>query len=236
MAFFLFGRKTKRRKSSMRKPSKSLLKQCRKYRIKTTIKRGRKRVYKKVSVLKKQLRKKKKLLKKRKKTVRRSHRRRRNNFGAIDKGKIKEVVKGAIQKVITPDFVTEIFTTMFMNVEINKIANSEYRNDFIKNKLPGIKDDIISTIQDKILDALKEQLKTLKDEKGNPIKIDDPSDLKDAMCGALSEKLIGYIIKPINEKVKNKTVQGVIKGFIKPVIREISNNSCKQLVDKILPK
>jgi len=57
--FFGFGRKTRRSKSvKTSKPSKTLVKICRKYKIKTTKKVGSKRVYKRVGVLKKQCAKK----------------------------------------------------------------------------------------------------------------------------------------------------------------------------------
>ena len=46
-----FGKR--RRRKTAKRPSKRLLRLCKKYRIKTTIKRGKKRVYKKISVLKK---------------------------------------------------------------------------------------------------------------------------------------------------------------------------------------
>ena len=87
--FLSFGKKKRKSvKRSVRKPPAALLRKCRKYRVKTTIKRGRKRVYKKVSVLKKELSKKMKKAKKAKKT-KRSRRstgrkviRRRFNFGS----------------------------------------------------------------------------------------------------------------------------------------------------------
>lgn len=54
---FLFGKKRKMRKTT-KKPPAALLKKCRKYRIKTTMKKGGKKVYRKVSVLKKLIKKK----------------------------------------------------------------------------------------------------------------------------------------------------------------------------------
>ena len=58
LSFFSFGKKKRRTSKRNSKPPTRLLKMCKKYRIKVTRKIGRKRVYKKVSVLKKQLRKK----------------------------------------------------------------------------------------------------------------------------------------------------------------------------------
>jgi hypothetical protein len=60
MFTFSFGRKKKRstKRKASKKPSAYLRKMCKKYRIKVTRKVGKRRVYKKVSVLKKQLRKK----------------------------------------------------------------------------------------------------------------------------------------------------------------------------------
>jgi len=74
---FEFGKKRRHRsrtkKSSVRKPPASLLKLCKKHHIKTTKKVGNRRVYKKIGVLKKQLRRK---MSKRRK-MRKVHRRRR---------------------------------------------------------------------------------------------------------------------------------------------------------------
>jgi hypothetical protein len=71
------GRKGGRKSA---KPTKALVRQCRKHRIKVTRKVGSRKVYKKVSVLKKQLKRKirlhRKKSKKSKKTVRRTRRRR----------------------------------------------------------------------------------------------------------------------------------------------------------------
>jgi hypothetical protein len=65
-------RKGTRKGKSARKPPASLLRRCKKYRIKTTKKSGKRRVYRKVSVLKKLLNKKLKKLKKSKKMKRRN--------------------------------------------------------------------------------------------------------------------------------------------------------------------
>ena len=97
LSLFGFGkrrrRSTKSRKSAKkggrgRKPPAALLKMCKKYRVKTTVKRGTKRVYKKARLLKKLcMRKKKMMLKKKKKVskksrkVRRTRRVRRSRFG-----------------------------------------------------------------------------------------------------------------------------------------------------------
>ena len=61
-----FGRMRRRRivRKMNRKPPAKLIKQCKRYRIKVTMKRGSKRVYKSVAVLKRQLRKKMRKLKK----------------------------------------------------------------------------------------------------------------------------------------------------------------------------
>ena len=54
MAFFLFGKKrSTRKKTSPKKPPAKILRMCKKLKIKCTVKRGSKRVYRKVSVLKK---------------------------------------------------------------------------------------------------------------------------------------------------------------------------------------
>jgi hypothetical protein len=86
---FMFGRRRYRRKGVRKgrkgrkggrkggKPSKALVRMCRKHHIKVTRKVGKRKVYKKVSVLKKQLKRKIRLhRKKSKKTVRRTRRRR----------------------------------------------------------------------------------------------------------------------------------------------------------------
>ena len=79
MGFFSFGKKKKRsvkKKKVVRKPPAKLLKMCKKLKIKVTIKRGKKKVYKSVKVLKKLISKKRKQLKKKK-----SPRRNRFSFG-----------------------------------------------------------------------------------------------------------------------------------------------------------
>ena len=87
MNLFSFGKKRKKvsRRKVAKKPPASLLKRCRKYRIKTTMKKGGKRVYRKVSMLKKLLKKflKKKMHKiKKARKVRKTTHRRRMGFGA----------------------------------------------------------------------------------------------------------------------------------------------------------
>ena len=92
LSLFGFGkrrrRSTKSRKSAKkggrgRKPSSALLKMCKKYRVKATVKRGTKRVYKKARLLKKLCMRKKKMMLKKKKSrkVRRTRRVRRSRFG-----------------------------------------------------------------------------------------------------------------------------------------------------------
>ena len=88
MWLFSFGKKRKKisRRKLVRKPPASLLKKCRKHRIKTTMKKGSRRVYRKVSILKKLLKKKmrkvrKTTSRKTRKTRRKFCRRRRTGFG-----------------------------------------------------------------------------------------------------------------------------------------------------------
>ena len=64
MVLFSFGKYKKRSSKKTKAPPKALLRLCKKYRVKTTVKRGRRRVYKTVKVLKKLLSKKIKKLKK----------------------------------------------------------------------------------------------------------------------------------------------------------------------------
>ena len=90
MGFFSFGKKKRTvRKSRGKKPPAAILKKCRKLKIKTMVRRGSKKVYKSVSVLKRLISKKKKLIskKKLKKSTRfgkkhRVSRRRTTGFGA----------------------------------------------------------------------------------------------------------------------------------------------------------
>ena len=95
MVFFSFGKKKKRsiRSKKVRKPPAALLKKCRKHHIKTTMKRGGRRVYRKVSILKKLLAKKirkqhkqrkHRKVSKRKVSKRKTHRGRRSGFGSSD--------------------------------------------------------------------------------------------------------------------------------------------------------
>jgi hypothetical protein len=81
----LFGKRRRHHprkggRKGLKKPPASLIRMCKRHGIKCTRKVGRKRVYKSVSVLKKQLRRKKNL-KKKKKNVKVHHRRRRARFG-----------------------------------------------------------------------------------------------------------------------------------------------------------
>ena len=90
MGFSLFGKTSRRRiskktiKKAVRKPSAKIIRQCKKYKIKVTVKRGHKRVYKSLKVLKKQIAKAKKKARKIKKSSVRRRRvtRRRFAFGS----------------------------------------------------------------------------------------------------------------------------------------------------------
>jgi len=89
MLGFLFGKKKKKhsvKKGKGRKPPARLIKLCKKYRIKVTKKVGKKRVYKSVTVLKKQLKRKIKVRK-----VRKVHKRR-SRFGFGTGKNIKEFI------------------------------------------------------------------------------------------------------------------------------------------------
>ena len=83
----IFSFSTKKRvvlKKHVKKPPANIIKQCKKYKIKITVKRGSKRIYKKLSILKKQIKKaRKKSKKKVRKTVRKRRYIRRNfRFGS----------------------------------------------------------------------------------------------------------------------------------------------------------
>ena len=93
MLSFLFGKKKKKhsvKKGKGRKPPARLIKLCKKYGIKVTRKVGRRRVYKKVSVIKKQLKKK---MKGRKVHTRRSRRSRRSRFGDLSPDKNIQIIR-----------------------------------------------------------------------------------------------------------------------------------------------
>lgn len=89
MALFSFGkRRIKRRtvkRSGNKKPPAALRKLAKKYRVKISLKRGRRRIYKKVSVIKREIKKKIRKLKKRKNSkvrkVRKTKRRATFRFG-----------------------------------------------------------------------------------------------------------------------------------------------------------
>jgi len=87
MLSFLFGRRKRRtvKRKGSRKPPARLIKMCRKYKIKCTKKVGKRRVYKKIRVLKKQLKRKVKNKKTRK--VRRT--RRKTRFGEKSADEVK---------------------------------------------------------------------------------------------------------------------------------------------------
>ena len=83
MVLFSFGKRRKKSKKICKKPPAALLKRCRKYHVKTTMKRGKHRVYRKVSILKKLLARKIRKMKKSRKS-RKSHKKtykRRSHFG-----------------------------------------------------------------------------------------------------------------------------------------------------------
>ena len=62
---FSFGKKRRTvKRSSNKKPPASLRKLAKKYRVKISLKKGRRRVYKKISVIKKEIKKKMKKMKK----------------------------------------------------------------------------------------------------------------------------------------------------------------------------
>jgi hypothetical protein len=94
--FSLFGFGKRRRRSAKkggRKPPSALLKKCRKLRVKTTVKRGSKRVYKKVSVLKKLCSRKVRLLKKKKMAMKKK-----SKFGRVSKSRMGGYKKRASMK------------------------------------------------------------------------------------------------------------------------------------------
>jgi hypothetical protein len=95
MGFFDFGKRklrTRRSVKKVRKPPAALLRKCRKCRIKTTVRKGGKRVYRKVSLLKKLLKRKMKKMKKMKRGKRSLSRRRsrRSGFGGSKKMTLEE--------------------------------------------------------------------------------------------------------------------------------------------------
>ena len=79
MLRFSFGRKRKSKKKALKKPPKALIKRCRKYRIRVFRKVGGRKVYKSISVLKRQL--KKKIKSKRKQRKSSFGKRRKSSFG-----------------------------------------------------------------------------------------------------------------------------------------------------------
>ena len=101
MLGFLFGKKKKRRtvkrrsvkRKGSRKPPARLIKMCKRYKIKCTKKVGKRRVYKSVTVLKKQLRRKLKNKKVRK--TRKVRKIRRTQFGKnlTDEEKRQRILK-----------------------------------------------------------------------------------------------------------------------------------------------
>lgn len=91
MATFLFGKKKRRttRKKGSRKPPASLLRKCKKLKIKCTRKVGNRRVYRKTSILKKLVSKKMKMHRRKGRKVHRRRRvhRRSTGFGRIRKSR-----------------------------------------------------------------------------------------------------------------------------------------------------
>jgi hypothetical protein len=98
MLSFLFGRRKRRtvKRKSIKKPPTRLIKMCRKYKIKCTKKVGKRRVYKSVTVLKKQL--KRKLKNKKTRKVRRT--RRKTRFGETISDSEKALYTNAIKNEI----------------------------------------------------------------------------------------------------------------------------------------
>ncbi len=79
MDLFSFGKRRRKIKRTVKTPPKALLRRCKKYRIKTTVKRGIRRVYKTVKVLKKLLSKKLKKIKKMRKRAKKMRKRVKKN-------------------------------------------------------------------------------------------------------------------------------------------------------------
>jgi hypothetical protein len=88
MGFFLFGKKRRstRKKASPKKPPAKILRMCKKLKIKCTVKRGNKRVYRKTSILKKLI-SRKKALKIRRKTRRKTRKVRRVSRRSVGFGR-----------------------------------------------------------------------------------------------------------------------------------------------------
>ena len=132
MGLFSFGKKRKKvsRKKLIRKPPAALLKRCRKHHIKTTMKKGGRRVYRKVSLLKKLLKKKmRKARKSRKsrKVTRKAHRkvyrRRRMGFGLDGSVFNKPDNFGYNQKVQqSPGILSQTISTVNAVPTINKFS------------------------------------------------------------------------------------------------------------------
>jgi uncharacterized FlgJ-related protein len=145
-----FGKKRRRsvkKGKKSRKPPARLIKLCKKYRIKVTKKVGKKRIYKSVTVIKKQL--------KRKMKNKKSHSRRSQfgkfNFG--DTNKIEnvkhiynvcfpQIPKSSLDQIITDikrssyeHFEKEIFNARNNNVALSTLRLQMHIKQYLENKL-----------------------------------------------------------------------------------------------------
>jgi len=160
MLGFLFGKKKRRnvrrstKRKGSRKPPARLIKMCKRYRIKCTKKVGNRRVYKKVSVLKKQLKRKLKNRKVRNIKVRSI--RHYNRFGEFQgtTGKEKiytpiEILKQEISAVeweiertdltIERDYKPEIGRLEILISDLEKMNDEEFNKEFDENQQSIIK-------------------------------------------------------------------------------------------------
>jgi hypothetical protein len=138
LSLFGFGKKRKsKNKRTNKKPPAKLLRLCKKLKIKVTIKRGRKRVYKKVTLLKKLCKRKMKLKKSRK--VRKQ---RKSRFGAWYNPMTWDMFESNTDKLIkimktkrdaARDQMLDDLAGKMNNSAFSKLLN-DYKNVFNKGK------------------------------------------------------------------------------------------------------
>jgi hypothetical protein len=168
LSLFGFGkrrrRSTKSRKSAKkggrgRKPPAALLRMCKKYKVKSTVKRGTKRVYKKARLLKKLCMRKKKMMLKKKKSskrtksrkVRRTRRVRRSRFGgALEKAYNMNGGKNFMFGASCGSKYNDSMGFGRKRSPKSKFSRaakefSEFYNDNIGNRFGGVLDNIVAS-------------------------------------------------------------------------------------------
>ena len=200
-----FGRKKRksRKKVKKEKISSSLKKLCKKHKVRLTVKRGKKRVYKSVKVLKEQCAKKKKKVKRKRKFGEQANT---NPSVMTEKDFHDKFMTPLIDKAInnTKKKIVKLDNAYFLKNKIVKLDMTDFRNFMnpLLNDLGTINDDILKTYYKsyKFKDEKKEQVKAIGS-------LYDPKSLLNKIANLLefpnNENLLKTLVKTTNKTVKH---------------------------------